>query len=801
MLDVGIPVPQLNMKDPYIAQMALNRLKNLSEIDKSKTEELSSQLFNDISLKYLLNNSDEEYLSSLFQQLPAKIFLNNLNTLIARWPDWTSSVASWSAPIIAELNPKQANELFIDHLDLNSNPFADPNKIFGIVESLNYLPAEDTKTISNKLIDGYLSLTEEEEKLFFAIEILELAWKYNHPEFHNILREFLKNSSTKQEVHFMQGLSAISHLFAKSNVDFNLIADQYDNFSTLKYTSISLFFKETFPLSDIDKAVDSLKQKDFEKVQKLFQEHSSSITDSKLKDLLENLLADKNILDNLEDKKKAYFFSFILGCLVASLRTKEIAMENLSLKEVIEIISADIEEIPSFNTFVSYLKEKNKEEVANLLIEALNGNLKNYGGSHIIDAMGDLGYDQFKTPLTEALLEEQDYIFLGAERALLRYGEKALDSIRDIFKNKKKGDRKSVFSVITKIGGNKAIEFIDEIFESLWLEDKENLLTVIQSLPDKRFIKRLEPFINKGQNKIDLTYVIVNKLHKRETPEINSLIEKLAQQEKEQKEYNQTEKNGSIVDSIKPHIDLELKCKKCGDKTVYRIKEIIVSQAEMSKPIILDTIDCVNCNETSEFDLAPKGFETLSAEIMRFNMSSSQEESIEMAKKSPIKFRDTIVKGKEMGLDEGIKVLLKEIEKKPRDPENYIDLGYAYNNIKKYSEAEENYKKAIEIDRLYIEPYYFLGAMAYENNDSQQAFEWLNKGSEFIEKAKYRKNFELEKTDFGKIYADLFNDLQRQTRLEVPMPAMHPGVFGPKTGRNDPCICGSGKKYKKCCMK
>jgi len=22
----------------------------------------------------------------------------------------------------------------------------------------------------------------------------------------------------------------------------------------------------------------------------------------------------------------------------------------------------------------------------------------------------------------------------------------------------------------------------------------------------------------------------------------------------------------------------------------------------------------------------------------------------------------------------------------------------------------------------------------------------------------------------------------------------------PKTGRNDPCICGSGRKYKKCCL-
>ncbi|VAW15799.1 hypothetical protein MNBD_BACTEROID05-212, partial [hydrothermal vent metagenome] len=30
----------------------------------------------------------------------------------------------------------------------------------------------------------------------------------------------------------------------------------------------------------------------------------------------------------------------------------------------------------------------------------------------------------------------------------------------------------------------------------------------------------------------------------------------------------------------------------------------------------------------------------------------------------------------------------------------------------------------------------------------------------------------------------------------APSPAAH---TGPKVGRNDPCSCGSGKKYKKCC--
>jgi hypothetical protein len=35
---------------------------------------------------------------------------------------------------------------------------------------------------------------------------------------------------------------------------------------------------------------------------------------------------------------------------------------------------------------------------------------------------------------------------------------------------------------------------------------------------------------------------------------------------------------------------------------------------------------------------------------------------------------------------------------------------------------------------------------------------------------------------------------------EFPMTAQQPLVKGKKLGRNDPCPCGSGKKYKKCCL-
>ena len=68
---------------------------------------------------------------------------------------------------------------------------------------------------------------------------------------------------------------------------------------------------------------------------------------------------------------------------------------------------------------------------------------------------------------------------------------------------------------------------------------------------------------------------------------------------------------------------------------------------------------------------------------------------------------------------------------------------------------------------------------------------------------------------FDEAAAPFFNDLKEDEELEwadddlmsdlAPPPAQAAPVpirrTSPKIGRNDPCPCGSGKKYKKCCGK
>jgi SWIM/SEC-C metal-binding protein len=43
-------------------------------------------------------------------------------------------------------------------------------------------------------------------------------------------------------------------------------------------------------------------------------------------------------------------------------------------------------------------------------------------------------------------------------------------------------------------------------------------------------------------------------------------------------------------------------------------------------------------------------------------------------------------------------------------------------------------------------------------------------------------------------------DIERVTMARAPAPPTIPAKSAPKVGRNDPCPCGSGKKYKKCCL-
>ena len=70
-----------------------------------------------------------------------------------------------------------------------------------------------------------------------------------------------------------------------------------------------------------------------------------------------------------------------------------------------------------------------------------------------------------------------------------------------------------------------------------------------------------------------------------------------------------------------------------------------------------------------------------------------------------------------------------------------------------------------------------------------------------IEKAIMASDLGINPTNDGKLIRLVFPELTEERRKELykEEKSSKTVVKPPKIGRNDPCPCGSGKKYKKCC--
>lgn len=144
-------------------------------------------------------------------------------------------------------------------------------------------------------------------------------------------------------------------------------------------------------------------------------------------------------------------------------------------------------------------------------------------------------------------------------------------------------------------------------------------------------------------------------------------------------------------------------------------------------------------------------------------------------------------------------IIEKEILPKKKSFKKYKGLGLEVDkaNHKMYELKEElnSYLNTLDVNKVRKE--YFLGTLLILLNANIYS-------EEFLKELCHENNFSLTKKQFENIYniIDKYkNDIpiwiyNGYTKREVnSMPKEK------KVGRNDPCPCGSGKKYKKCCGK
>jgi tetratricopeptide (TPR) repeat protein len=275
-------------------------------------------------------------------------------------------------------------------------------------------------------------------------------------------------------------------------------------------------------------------------------------------------------------------------------------------------------------------------------------------------------------------------------------------------------------------------------------------------------------------------------------------------------------------------LNLRLKCLACGYERPHFVKKIYCDLATMdrrnagqetpySEWIIPQRITCPKCGAVDQYELAGSSFLTLTAELMvevalretgDLNDDGDDEEG-------PVVFkRFTIADGREMHPYEARDLYRGQVAAERERP----DLRVRYGNVLLFlgyqDEAIEEYKAALERDPTNIEAAYNLGLATREAGNLAEARKYLEQILDVASASAHPREGDEEFVwGAGEALRNLTNPayspLSHPPQVRSPITALRSGTRDPlsalqlprhaeKVGRNEPCPCGSGKKYKKC---
>jgi len=301
-----------------------------------------------------------------------------------------------------------------------------------------------------------------------------------------------------------------------------------------------------------------------------------------------------------------------------------------------------------------------------------------------------------------------------------------------------------------------------------------------------------------------------------------------------------------LEEEIPDTVSMRLECAKCGHTARYETKEVFVdpdARSTSKRPEECVSFGsyfrCRKCKSAWPWKLTPDATLALTA--------------LMVAKAAGIK-DDRLVFGVARLYDgtpfrsaaQAEEYLLGILEREPDNALVWNRLGNVYNRADLYPKASKAFAKALELDPKDLESHYSLGGILFDRGSYKRAAQHLHhlmrlaRGCRSISDEHLRNivrdslgmlcrigvetdgevevlpplkraerrvlgepaTLDLETYDLAKEadrerFVDMIVGKPQRPIRRIPTPA---GVRR-KIGRNDPCPCGSGVKYKKCCGK
>jgi tetratricopeptide (TPR) repeat protein len=357
--------------------------------------------------------------------------------------------------------------------------------------------------------------------------------------------------------------------------------------------------------------------------------------------------------------------------------------------------------------------------------------------------------------------------------------------------------------ILENLPTEEAVDLILAHWSLLWGGYREWLLDAVACIGDKRFIPALKIELREGEQAEGEVFFLLCLINGAADPELERIKREMELREEREKRLQGAMEKEDMGAFLREPLEIPLKCRSCRNVYHYTVDKVFVAVGAKDT-VIEDHIVCKKCGALDHYEVANEGMVAVTARLALLTLDP-ETAKMDRDEMTVVPIRSISAFGKEIPLKDLVDQYEKKLRKNPESPELLIGFANALRQIKRREDSVPFYERAIKNDPLAVEGYVSLGEYALEKGDLETAFSHYSKAAEIMDRGHYYR----VRTDLDQLKEGILDKLMMVAeRLGRGLP--HPGDPRPggvapvpvrsAVGRNHPCPCGSGKKYKKCCL-
>jgi SEC-C motif-containing protein len=790
---MDIDIRSEKLSDWLLARWALLRIESLREPLPEKAAALQAAFQPEV-LRTLLEQEEAEELQMVFRILSPEAFAPLVEELAECWSEEPQPLAWRMAKALARLAPERLVSLL--EAWTGAHPLEQElYSLTSLADVLLDLPEGQGGGLAKKLIefvqrDGDIYLLD-----LVRAELIRLARRHGHPAGTELVQDLFSAKHPNPYLH----TDALLHSYEAVCDDlpyFEMLQRRIAGETEQRFEPLAPLFQPEAPLAALEALFVQGPETVVARIGELLPSGGGPDSPAGIARELQgrSQALERHRLDGL-----AVFL--VALCAAAWARPKP-DWAALSASQIAALAAGDLPSLPDQAGALERLRALPPREVFEALEVTLLENEESEGAETLAVFLGKLGHPDAIRPLLASLDSSMNEALAdAAAEGLCRFGALAEEALVSRWDDLTEAQQEHGSAILSLIGGEPTARLLLERQADLHDTEAVRLWTTMAlGLPDPRLLEVLEKELpNADGIEIPEAYLMQRLLLDRDGPDLErirfNVMEKVIAEDSEG-EWNAGEGwEDEEEEPDLPPLVVELRCTHCGTVADYEEPRIYVDFDQPESPPLVDGgAPCSSCNHTEALELTERGREAVVERTREVAERGWGGGALHV-------LRIQSDEGRDLPVGAAVARYERALQERPDSVVDLFMLARCFRRAEYKGRALEPYRKCLAREPAYVQAALDLASELEATGSDREALEVLEQTMQ------HKARWQLFRTpdfptaaDLQRRFADLYNHLREKLQDDTRPKLVASALAVVKAGRNDPCPCGSGKKYKKCCM-